>query len=1780
MSSNTDPLSGNPLVPISRTSVNTPTTNLILDSDSGHSSLVVKTGTVNSLYIDRYANVGINTSSPTTQLEVASANGSCLRLRYGTSSTAYSDIFMASNGNLTIGSNSGSVNVLSSMNATNLTVSGTFSVTGGGDLNAIMAVVNPNAIGYAAAGKTLIVDNSLNITGINNIGTTTIAIGASTLNATNAGYLTSITPGTASASKALVVDSSRNILNINSLTATSLTGTLQTPAQTNITSVGTLTGLTISGATSITSTTDATNVNTGGALTVSGGAAIAKNVYVGGNLYVQGTTTSVDSTIVNIKDNAILVNASPTGPYNSGILIERYQTSNDANTGSVITDTSALTTTVVSATSTNVILSSGSLFDNFYQGWWIKINSQVRKVASYVGSTKTIVVSSAFTITPLNNDTVNLFDRPYSGVIWNETSKYFETIFTAVDSTSMTINADASLKTDTLYSNLLSSSGITSSGIINFTDTTEATTTSAASVVLSGGLGVAKAIRSGNGFYGTIQTAAQPNITSLGTLSSLIVSGNLRVGSTAAAAYPLHFGLPAMDRIISLFNTNTTSDFYGFGANSSALMYHSRTYHRWYVASLGDTLGTLVMSSSASVTNILQTTESSSTSNGALVVAGGAGIAKNVYIGGNIHIATTKTLTIGSTILTENMIGYLDGITAGTVSASKAMVVDANKSISGLASLGLSNTSPSGVVYQSMISDTYTFTHGVQGSSTVISPNSYYWNFNGAYRLFMNSSGKIATGFNTITGTTFDYDLNVNGTINATNYYWAGSLVNLARIQTPVAGTASASSALVVDASINITGINSLSSTSITIGGNQLTSTQSGYLTGLTAGTASASKAMITDASNDIIGLNTLRCTALYVNGNTVLTSGSMSLGYLTNAIVGTAMPSTTMITDANNEIVNVHAMGFSDTATTGESKISFVSDSYTLRMGLRGSTNVNGNNLAFISFNAADRILMNTSGNIGIGTNSLGTYKVNVNGSINATGFYINGSELTVSGIDIISGITNGTAAANKAMVLDGSRNIININSMTTTSITLGSNQLTSTHAGYLLLTTAGTAEASKALVLNSSRQISNIASLSTDSITINTNIISTEAAYLSGAQLGTCVASKTLVVDASKNITGVNNLSLTTLTIGSDVFNSTLLNYLTSITSGVATAGKALICSSPNKDITGLGQVGCSSLLIGGNLLTASQFTYINDLVPGVIAPNRAIVIGPNYEAAFGTTSIQFANNMFNILLSNDSSTDYAIVQRWTNTITGDDLMMDISFSNFAARWGTYSNHALRIITNNSTKMYFDTLGNIGIGNNNPGAMLDVSGSIKTQGIEMLQGSTTTTRLRLTYTPSTIYSELYCGSDGVLNISGSLATSGVISTSDITDASSTTTGSAIINGGVGIAKKLYVGGDTFIGNRLSFAGVSGDIGYDMTVIGERLWNGGATDYSEMILFKGNDASSGNSPDRIRFRSAEFRFQTFTTNETYATLGDDNNRMTILSNGNVGIGTIAPSYPLHVVGKTYITDSIISAVHSTSQASYVITNQNNNGYYGLFADGLGNTIGMRICNSTGGSPGSFAHLKVNNFVTAGYIGIGTDAPAYPLHINSSNVSKNDTYRYYRFFGASPGAYTDLTQVSSGNSINICAYFNGRLFLEDEINLKSDKRIKKNIRNLTDEYCDKLLNIEPCMYEKKKTDNTEIGFIAQDLVKQRILEVINIDEVEDKEGYLIPMEEDGVLSHEGAVYTINYIGLIPILLNLIKRNRKAKDELHDKVNSMQQQMDSMQATIKLLSDALLNSQKQ
>jgi hypothetical protein len=135
--------------------------------------------------------------------------------------------------------------------------------------------------GTAAPFKAMVLDTNRNIANVNALSaaqlTGTIQTGSqplitsvATLDITNAGLRLSgdlvtatatklnyvdTTPGVAVASKALVLDTNSSITGIAAISATSITGTLQTPSQPNITSVGTLTSITTSGTLTMGSTT-------------------------------------------------------------------------------------------------------------------------------------------------------------------------------------------------------------------------------------------------------------------------------------------------------------------------------------------------------------------------------------------------------------------------------------------------------------------------------------------------------------------------------------------------------------------------------------------------------------------------------------------------------------------------------------------------------------------------------------------------------------------------------------------------------------------------------------------------------------------------------------------------------------------------------------------------------------------------------------------------------------------------------------------------------------------------------------------------------------------------------------------------------------------------------------------------------------------------------------------------------------------------------------------------------------------------------------------------------------------------------------------------------------------------------------------------------------------------------------------------------------------------------------------------------------------------------------
>jgi len=115
-----------------------------------------------------------------------------------------------------------------------------------------------------------------------------------------------------------------------------------------------------------------------------------------GDLIVEGTTTTVNSNVVTIEDNIIVVNSAPSGSSDGGLAVKRYQYANDTGSGDVVGDTPEEFGNVGSGdnTATTINLGTSASSENdYYNGYWIKITSgtgalQVRRIKSYNGSTR------------------------------------------------------------------------------------------------------------------------------------------------------------------------------------------------------------------------------------------------------------------------------------------------------------------------------------------------------------------------------------------------------------------------------------------------------------------------------------------------------------------------------------------------------------------------------------------------------------------------------------------------------------------------------------------------------------------------------------------------------------------------------------------------------------------------------------------------------------------------------------------------------------------------------------------------------------------------------------------------------------------------------------------------------------------------------------------------------------------------------------------------------------------------------------------------------------------------------------------------------------------------------------------------------------------------------------------------------------------------------------------------------------------------------------------------
>lgn len=297
-------------------------------------------------------------------------------------------------------------------------------------------------------------------------------------------------------------------------------------------------------------------------------------------------------------------------------------------------------------------------------------------------------------------------------------------------------------------------------------------------------------------------------------------------------------------------------------------------------------------------------------------------------------------------------------------------------------------------------------------------------------------------------------------------------------------------------------------------------------LDGITNGTVAAGKAVVVDANKDASGFRNVTAEGSFIIGSADMDETDLEkLDDITN---GAAAANKALVLDANKD-----ASGLRD---------------------LSGRTFSGSGDATFAGAARFD------------GAGSFG-------GSVTAgSSFIIGNADLNETDLEKLDGITDGTVAANKALVADANLDVSGLRNLDMTGdLTAG----TVTMTGFTV--DADGDVALKSLAVDDGSTIgcdsdTDLMSLADGALTVNgtlsadtsftldaVTVDATELGYLDGVTAGTAAASKALVLDASKNIGSINQFTASYAKIGT--LDVTTINSVTETATTLEVADKKIV-------------------------------------------------------------------------------------------------------------------------------------------------------------------------------------------------------------------------------------------------------------------------------------------------------------------------------------------------------------------------------------------------------------------------------------------------------------------------------------------------------------------------------------------------------------------------------------------------------------------------------------------
>jgi len=906
--------------------------------------------------------------------------------------------------------------------------------------------------------------------------------------------------------------------------AATTAGTVTTASQPNITSVGTLSSLTVSGNLS------SGNANLGNLATANffqGDGSLLTNISVGAGSYIENgnsevrvdANNSVRITVAGIANVLVVSNngANLSGNFNagnvsattlSGNLISPVQTA--------ITTLGTLTGLTVNGVSnlgpnSNVIITGG------VNGAFLKTDGS----GNLIWDTATLVPAQGSNTQVIFNDGGSTY-AGNANLTFNKTTG--------------TLSAHGLAITNSgTFGNVYANSGTVRGSLLT----------------------------------GTLTTAAQPNITSVGTLSGLTVTGNINAGNVSGG--------------------NLVSANFVAGTLTTAAQPN--------ITSVG-TLTTLNVNNSV--------TAAAFTANTGIFTGNGAGLTNlnGANVTGTVANATYATsagsATTAGTVTTNaqpniTSVGTLTGLTVnGTINSGRVSINPgtATTNVHALAVLQTwNNSSIQFAAIEADITDSNSAANSLLLDLQVASSSKFAVSKEGNI-FFSGTITGNGTGLNSIAGA------NVTGTVaNATNATAVQS------------NTSTASTVYLVGTATLANGnvsLSKVSGISANMSNNSITATTFvGTLSGsaTSAGTATTAGTVTTNAQPNITSVGTL--TSLAVTGN--VTAGNVAGGNLVSA----NFVSGTLTTAAQPNITSVGTLG-SLTVTNKVTAGQLQGDGGNI-------SNIQGANVSGAVASATSATTATTAGTVTTAAQpnitSVGTLSsLAVTGNVTAGNVYAN---LGTIGASLLAGTLTTAAQPNVTSV--GTLTGLGVNgNITAANITANTGVFTGNGSGLSVLNASNitTGTLAQARLANSSLTVNgtSISLGGSGTITANTTQTLSNGAYITGGGFngGTAI---TWAVDATDAATASK-------IVARDANGSFSANIVTATLNGAATtAGTVTTAAQPNITSTGT----LTSLSVTGNLAVDTDVLFV-DTVNNRVGINKA---APAYMldvggAAVGTPSV----------------------------------------------------------------------------------------------------------------------------------------------------------------------------------------------------------------------------------------------------------------------------------------------------------------------------------------------------------------------------------------------------------------------------------------------------------------------------------------------------------------------------------------------------------------------------